>query len=151
MKIQLNQSPEFTQTEICINCPRVDEDILRMIALLRISEQKITGVKDGETCLLDTKEVLYIDTVDRKTFCYTNGAVYESALRLYELEDRLSGLDFFRVGKSSIVNFAHIRSIRPDFGGRLLLTMDNGEKLPVSRQYAAALKQKLASLERRRQ
>ncbi len=40
------------------------------------------------------REILYIDTVDRKTFCYTNGAVYESALRLYELEDRLSGWIF---------------------------------------------------------
>lgn len=76
--------------------------------------------------------------------------MYESALRLYELEEKLSGMDFFRTGKSGIVNFLRVRSIRPDFGGRLLLTLDNGEQVPVSRQYAAAIKHKLEALERRR-
>lgn len=48
MRIELTQGPEYTETEILIRCPQVDEDILRMVALLRISEQKITGLKDGE-------------------------------------------------------------------------------------------------------
>ena len=30
--------------------------------------------------------MLYIDTVDRGTFLYTAGGVYETRLRLYELE-----------------------------------------------------------------
>ena len=150
MRIELTQGPEYTETEILIRCPQVDEDILRIVSLLRISEQKITGLKDGEICLLDAKDILYIDTADRRTFCYTDGAVYESALRLYELEEKLSGMDFFRTGKSGIVNFLRVRSIRPDFGGRLLLTLDNGEQVPVSRQYAAAIKHKLEALERRR-
>ena len=37
------------------------------------------------------KDILYIDTADKKTFLYTEKAVYESALRLYELEDALGG------------------------------------------------------------
>ena len=47
------------------------------------------------------------------------------------------------------MNFLKIRSIRPDFGGRLTLTMENGEQLSVSRQYAAVLREKLDALERR--
>ena len=69
MRIELTQGPEYTETEILICCPQVDEDILRIVALLRISEQKITGLKDGEICLLDAKDILYIDTADRRTFC----------------------------------------------------------------------------------
>ena len=149
MKITLNQDPAFKDTEVIINCPQVDEDILRMAAMLRVANQKMTGTLDGDIHIVDAKDILYIDTVDKKTFFYTAGAVYESTLRLYEMEDVLRGMDFFRASKSSIVNFLKIRSIRPDFGGRLTPTMENGEQLSVSRQYAAVLREKLDALERR--
>ena len=67
---------------------------------------------------------------------------------LYELEDNLMDLDFLRISRSAIVNFRHIQSIRPELGGRLLLTMENGEQVYVSRQYAASIKEKLRELER---
>ena len=82
------------------------------------------------------------------SFLYTRESVYESALRLYELEDSLAGLDFLRVSRSAIVNFRCIQSIRPELGGRLLLTLENREQVYVSRQYAASIKEKLRELER---
>ena len=66
--------------------------------------------------------------------------MYETPLRLYELEDRLAGVDFFRSSKSMVISLNHVRSIRPELGGRLQLTMSNGEKLFVSRQYAGTLR-----------
>ena len=148
MKITLNQDPAFPETEVIINCPQADEDILRLVAMLRIHQKKLVGILEGGRHLLDVKDILYIDTADKRTFLYTGKAVYESALRLYELEDSLRELDFLRAGRSAIVNFRRIRSIRPELGGRLLLTMDNGEQVYVSRQYAGELKDKLRELER---
>ena len=148
MKITLNQDPAFPETEVVINCPRADEDILRLVAMLRIHQKKLVGILEGGRHLLDVKDILYIDTADKRTFLYTGKAVYESALRLHELEDSLRELDFLRAGRSAIVNFRRIRSIRPELGGRLLLTMDNGEQVYVSRQYAGEMKEKLRELER---
>lgn len=148
MKITLNQDAAFPETEVIINCPQADEDILRLVAMLRIHQKKLVGLLNGEQHLLDVKDILYIDTADKRTFLYTGKSVYESALRLYELEEGLRELDFLRAGRSAIVNFRRIRSIRPELGGRLLLTMDNGEQVYVSRQYAGEMKEKLRSLER---
>ncbi|MDE6880791.1 MAG: LytTR family transcriptional regulator DNA-binding domain-containing protein [Oscillospiraceae bacterium] len=148
MKITLNQDPSFPETEVIINCPQADEDILHLVAMLRIHQKKLVGILDGERHLLDVKEILYIDTADKRTFLYTVGAAYECALRLYELEEALQGLDFLRAGRSAIVNFRRIQSIRPELGGRMLVTMDNGERLYVSRQYAAEMKEKLREVER---
>lgn len=148
MKITLNQDPSFPETEVIINCPQADEDILRMVAMLRVYQKKLVGILDGERRLLDVKDILYIDTADKKTFLYTQKAVFESALRLYELEDALRELDFLRAGRSVIVNFRRVQSIRPELGGRLLVTMDNGEQVYVSRQYAGEMKEKLRDLER---
>lgn len=148
MKITLNQDPSFRETEVIINCPQADEDILRLIAMLRIHQQKLVGVLNGERHLLDAKDILYIDTVDKRTFLYAGEQVYESDLRLYELEEGLRDLDFLRASRSAIVNFRRIRSIRPELGGRLLITVDSGEQLYVSRQYADGIRAKLKDLER---
>ncbi|MCI9406463.1 MAG: LytTR family transcriptional regulator [Oscillospiraceae bacterium] len=148
MKISLNQAPCYAETEIIIHCPQVDEDILRLVATLRVYQKKLVGILDTDRHLLDAKDILYIDKTDKKTFLYAKNAVYESALQLYELEDALRELDFFRAGRSTIINFRRIESIRPELGGRLLVTMDNKEQVYVSRRYAKEMNEKLRELER---
>ena len=148
MKITLNPDPAYGETEVIINCRQVDEELLRVIAMLRVYQKKLVGILEGEQYLLDVKDILYIDTADKKTFLYTEKGVYQSALRLYELEDTLKELDFFRAGRSVILNFCRIRSVRPELGRRWLVTMDNGEQVWVSRQYAGELREKLRQVER---
>lgn len=148
MKILLNQDPSYKETQVIINCPQADEDILRLVATLRVYQKKLVGILGEDRHLLDAKDILYIDKADKKTFLYTKNAVYESALQLYELEDALRELDFFRAGRSAIINFRRIQSIRPELGGRLLVTMDNQEQVYVSRRYAGELNAKLRELER---
>ena len=143
MKVTVEEQPELEQTEVTIRCRRMDAQTTRLIELLRLSDARLTGERDGQTCILDESDVLYIDTVDRGTFLYTAEGVYESRLRLYELEERLAGRDFIRVSKSAIVNFDRVKSLRPDFGGRLRLTMSNGEVVAANRQYVPAIKKKL--------
>ena len=148
MKIQIEQITGLPETEITIRCPEVDEDILRIISMLRIQNQKITGLLDGDIHLLDAGKILYFESVDKHTFCYTDHQVYECPLRLYELEEKLGHMDFLRISKSAIVNFRRIQSIHPDFGGRLMLTLEGGERLCASRQYAALIRKKLSPRER---
>ena len=52
MKITLNQDPAFSETEVIINCPKADEDILHLVAMLRIHQQKLVGTLAGERYLL---------------------------------------------------------------------------------------------------
>lgn len=143
MKIIINENENVKETEITINCRVVNENISKIIASLRSLDQNITGIRNGQTYLLKPWDILYIDTVDRKTFLYGIQEVYETPLRLYELEDNLAAYDFMRATKSSIINFNKIKSLRPDFGNRLVVTMDNNEKLNISRQYVPTFKAKL--------
>ena len=143
MKIVLTEQGDILETEISITCRQVDEQILRLVAGLRAFDKKITGLRDEQTFLLSPGEILYIDTTDRRTFLYTAAAVYETPLKLYELADRLAQDEFFRASKSCVINFSRIKSLRPEFGGRLCVTMENGEQLTVSRQFVPDVKKKL--------
>lgn len=143
MKINIIENTKYEELEVTICCGRVNAEIEKLISLLRVMDLKLTGSKDGEVHILDADKVLYIDTADRRTFFYMADAVYESTLKLYELEEKLAVLDFMRANKSCIVNFHKIRALKADLDGRLLLTMLSGEKVYVSRQYASNFKQKL--------
>lgn len=156
MKLHINEDAAATETEITVRCKALDAETLRLIALLRVFDAKLTGVKisgagsasaaaapterSEELCILATSDVLYIDTADKRTFLYTQSAVYESPLRLYELAERLAPQGFVRVGKSVVLNFSCVKSLRPDFGGRMRVTLSNGETVCVSRQYVPDIK-----------
>ncbi|MBQ8796249.1 MAG: LytTR family transcriptional regulator DNA-binding domain-containing protein [Clostridia bacterium] len=145
MEIKLIENPKLSKTIITIECKETDEKILHIIHLIKSADakgKKIVGIKDDETYCLEPDEILYFESVDRKTFCYTEKSVFETDLKLYELEE-FAYTDFMRISKSTVVNLNRIKSIRPDFGGKILATMENSEKIYVSRQYANEFKNKL--------
>lgn len=81
-----------------------------------------------------------MESVDGKCFVYTQEEVYETGYKLYELEQQLRQYMFVRANKSGIVNLKKVQSLKTYVNRRLLLTMENGEKLIASRQYAENIK-----------
>jgi len=146
MKIVINTDSQYTMTEIVINCNRMSDDIEKMLAALRMLDLKLTGRKDGRQHIIEAADVMYIESTDKRTFLYTINDIFESPFRLYELEAKLTAGNFLRASKNCIFNINHIQSIEPDLDRRLILTMEKDIKIVVSRQYAAAVKQKLEDL-----
>ena len=143
MKISINTNSDFDETEIIINCKELDSGIEELIANLRISNQQMVVKKANEKFLIYINEISYIESLERKTFVYTKNEIYESKLKLYEMEARLYQSGFFRVSKSFLVNLKYIKSIKNDIERKLRLTMQNGEQIIVSRQYAEEIKRRL--------
>ncbi|MCM1088423.1 MAG: LytTR family transcriptional regulator DNA-binding domain-containing protein [Muribaculaceae bacterium] len=143
MKIEINIDENLTDTQITVSCKQLTPEMEKLLALFRILDKQLTVVKDGETYFLEVSKVAYIEAVDRKTFIYTQDDVYESGLRLYELEAQLESCGFFRASKSCLVQLRYIKSLKADLNRRIRVTLENGEQIIVSRQYAETLKEKL--------
>lgn len=143
MKITIDIDETIRETEIKIGCNQLTAEIENIIATLRILNQQMVVVKEDETFLLDVNKISYIETLERKTFVYTEEAVYESKLKLYEMEERLMHSGFFRVSKSCLVHLRFIKSLKNDVARKLRLTLENGEQILVSRQYAEEIKKRL--------
>ena len=143
MKITVEHM-DLPENEVILRCPALDEEMLGVLSLLRSGLQRLC-VWDGEreATLLSPREVVYCESVDERTFVYTSGAVFQTALSLAELEDWYGGLGLFRAGKSAVVNLHHIRSLVSQGAGRIEATLVTGEKLMVSRRYAPALRERL--------
>lgn len=143
MKITINECDNFNEVEIIVNCKKIDENLLKALASIRSSEEKIKGYKEEKIIFLELKEIFYFESVDKKIFIYMDKEVYESDYKLYEIENKFANTDFFRASKSTVINLEKIREIVPMFGGRLQVILENDEKLVVSRQYVPILKKKL--------
>ncbi len=143
MQIHIKVDSQVEETTIQVNCNRLTPEIEKLLATLRMLDKQLLVKRDEETHILDVGKIIYMEAIDRKTFVYTISDIYESPLRLYELEEQLEDYGFYRVSKSCILQLRNIQSLKADFDRRIRVTMENGEQLMVSRQYADELKKKL--------
>ncbi len=143
MKIEIDINEAYPELAVRINAPVMTQDVEKLISLMRMLNMQLAVKKDGETYLLDTDRILYIEAVERNTFVYTAEASYESDLKLYEIEQQLLAQNFIRVSKQSIVNMRKIKSLRADINRKIRVTLVNGEQLIVSRAYADEFKRSL--------
>ncbi len=143
MKIEIDIDEKYSDTEVVIRTNKLDSDIERLVAMMRMVNMQIGVRKNDETYLLDVEKILYIEAVDRKTFVYTANDTYESDLKLYEIEQELLERDFFRISKQSIVNIRMIKSLRSDINRKIRITLKNDEQIVVSRLYSDELRRKL--------
>lgn len=143
MKIIIQTDDSVQETTLSITCREVTPELERLIEALRLSDKKLSVRVNGEIRLIDLKSILYVETVERNSFIYTEGGVFESQLRLYELEAMLAEHNFIRVNKSTLVNLNMIESLKSDIDRRIRVTLKNGYQLIISRAYAEDFKAKL--------
>lgn len=141
MRIEIDVDDKYANTEVIIRTPKITQEIEKMIALMRMINMQIGVRHNDETYLLDIEKILYIDTVDRKILVYTEDEIYESDLKLYEIEMELVERDFLRVSKQTIVNLRKVKSLRAEFDRKIRLTLQNGEQIIVSRMYSDEFKE----------
>ena len=146
MLLKLIENRDIETTKITVEYKEKDEQVNKIINYvehLEEIENSFTASMEGKFFNIGINEILYIESVERKTFGYTVDNVYELDCKLYEIEEKYNMFDYMRISKSCIVNLRKIHSLKPDFGGKILATMENNEKLYISRQYASVLKEKL--------
>ena len=143
MKIEIDIDEKYSDVEVDIKAPRLTQDIEKLISLIRMINMQIAVKKDDETHLLDIEKILYIETVERNTFVYTEDATYESDLKLYEMEQELLEQSFSRISKQSIINLKKVKSLKADINRKIRVTLVNGEQIIVSRMYSEALRKRL--------
>jgi DNA-binding LytR/AlgR family response regulator len=143
MKITIENIPDECEPEIIIRCNEPDESLLQLIYSIKSSNKKLIGVIDLQLHVINPKDVFYFESVDNKVFIYCKDKVFESRLKLYEIEAEYKNGDFFRATKSTILNITKIASISPIFYGKFEASLQNGEKVLISRQYVPVLRKKL--------
>lgn len=110
-----------------------------------LGEHDQVFVKDGERCwFVKLSDVRLFESVGNyaKVFFGTNKPLILKSLNA--LEERLDEKVFFRANRKHIINLRMIEKIEPYFNGGLLLDLQGGEKIEVSRRQAVKFKEMMS-------
>lgn len=143
MRVIIEELKAGEEESILIKCSEIDDSLMKLINGFKQENMRIVANRNGNIYRIEPKEIYYFESVDNKTFVYDKAEVYETKMKLYELEKELAQSDFFRASKSTILNLSKIKSMAPAFSGRLEALLKNGEKVIISRQYVSGLKERL--------
>ena len=140
MKVTITKDIE-SGTAVEIHCREVTSETERLERYISRFDERLQATSEGNTYNVQLDEILYIESVDKKTFLYTTGHVLQTEKRLYELEELLDEKTFFRASKSVIVNLNKITKLKPEVTRNILATLANGEVIVISRRNVKALKE----------
>ena len=126
----------------------VTKSLQNVLSILNNEKLFLVGEENGAHYKVPYSNVFYIEVVDKKSFIYTQDKVYQSAEKLYQLEEKLLPHKFIRIGKSMLLNIEVIQSVSPTLSGRFEATLVNDERVAVSRKYVPELKKALGMRKR---
>lgn len=142
MKYTINQINEG-ENEVIVNYLERNEEVDRIISFLRSDCKRIIGWQDKTQVMIKPNEILYIESVDGRTFAYTGEQVYRVNYNLSQMESILCEVNFYRCSKSMIMNIDSVVRLKSLSSNRIDAVMKNGEHIMISRTYASDFRKRL--------
>lgn len=143
MEVRVKKIPREQREVVEIECHEVNDTVKEIVAFVKSRQGQLSGSMEGRQYEIPVRDVLYIESVDNRTFIYTAKQSYEVRQKIYELEECLKEKRFLRVSKSSLLNLMKVESIKPALNGRFSAILTNGEEIIISRKYVPDLKNTL--------
>lgn len=142
MKYTINHIAEG-EDEVIVNYLDMTPEIERIVKFLKGQQTKLMGWNEKTLMVIESKEIFYIESVDGKTFAYTDKDVLKLDYTLTQIECILNEINFFRCSKSMIINIDQIASLKSLPSNRIDARMQNGEHVMISRTYASDFRKRL--------
>ncbi len=101
----------------------------------------IIGKKDDEIFRLNISDISHFESFAHDVIAYTANDKYKINERLKNLVVILDPNSFIRISNSVIISVDHIKSIKPAFTQKFIITMKNGYTVDVTRSYYYSFKE----------
>lgn len=131
------------EDEVILRYCQMTSEVERIWNLLHGTQGKLTGWKGKTRVVLEVDKILYIESVDGKTFAYTSEDVFAMDDTLNKLGRFLDAVNFYRCSKSMIINIDKVQSLKSLPSNRIDAVMCNGEHVMISRTYASNFRKRL--------
>jgi len=140
VKLILKQQNDISETVVEIRYVELDAAVRDLINRVEQSNQYICGEDNGRQYRILPDDIYYIESVDKKTFVYTETKVFRCDMKLYQMLEKLSSADFVQVSKSCILNINMLDNIHALYNSKMEGMLINGEKIIISRRFIPNIK-----------
>ncbi|MEK4972621.1 DNA-binding response regulator [Niallia circulans] len=118
-----------------------EETIGKSVNKSPLQSNKLAVTANDKIKIIDLDKIIYISAQNGKTLLITEEEELVITFTLTQLEQKLVNSPIMKVHRSYLVNKEKICEIEPWFNSTYLLCMNNGEKVPLSRNYTKEVKQ----------
>lgn len=144
MKINIDIDENHEENRITIQAKEWTQELEEIVKIIRKEkQQRLFGMEEDQTVLLEPREIDYIHAEKRKNFAVVKDRRFEVKMKLYEVEDFLTPHGFMRFSKSVIGNLDRISRFEASFNGNLCVYFQSGNKEYITRKYVSAIKDRL--------
>ena len=143
MKLSVELIPGEKEEEVIVRCYDTQEKWVEAIRAVATGEISISAFADEKIYRLKLSDICYFEVVEGCSFLYCEKTVFKCKQKLYEFKEICRGSMLFRCSKSMILNADKIQYVHPSVSGRFEATLENSEKVIISRQYVGELKRLL--------
>lgn len=142
MKYTIKQISEG-ENEVILKYRNRTPEVERILSFLNGEQPKLLGFQNQTATILEPDSILYIESVDGRTFAYTEENVLRLDCTLSRCQQILCDINFFRCSKSMILNIDKVRSLCSLPSNRIDAAMCNGEHIIISRTYASDFRKRI--------
>ena len=127
---------------VTIEYPEYTESVKGLIRKIESLDVSFSVTAEDRQMRIARSDVYYLEIVDRKAFLYTEKDVFRLDASMQEILNLTVDSDLVRISRTCIMNTSHLTEIRQLKNSHLEATLDNGEKLIVSRKYLRDIKRR---------
>ncbi len=143
VKVELKIDPAEPEARVVVHAPAMTEELRDLLARLETDSGQLPGFREDTVTMLDPAEVLRFYGEDKAVLAQTAAGTYQVRMRLYELEERLTGRRFVRISHSEIVNLRQVTALDLGLTGTIRVTLTGGVVTYASRRYVKKIKEAL--------
>lgn len=133
------ESIERAKRDIRLNRKTNFEELLETIETKKTTISRLMVKSSGRYLFLKTEEVDWIESAGNYVRIHSGKDNYLTRETMINMEKKLDSNVFFRIHRSLIINVDKIKEIEQWFHGDYQITMYNGKKLTMSRNYKEIL------------
>lgn len=127
---------------VTIEYPEYTESVRGLIKRIKSLDLSFSAFTDDRQVRIALSDVYYLENVERKVFLYTKDDVFRLDASMAEIDKITEDSDLVRISRTCVMNTAHLSGIRQLRNSHLEATLDNGERLIVSRKYLHDIKRR---------
>lgn len=89
----------------------------------------------NEYVILQSKDIIFVESFGHEIVAHTIKGEYFIKEKLYEVVGLFEHLGFIRIHRSYVINKGFIKTIKPTFNSKFIITLKNDKVLEVSRSF----------------
>ena len=144
MKVEIRLDSQYTEPLAVISTAEITDEVSDAVKKLQGAKEGgadiITGFNEERAEIISPDEIYRIYSENQKVLAVTDKGVYKLRMRLYQLEEKLTGRKFVRISNSEIINLDKTSNFDLSFAGTIQVKMKNGDTTFVSRRYVSEIK-----------